>query len=154
MDWRRSDRVHAARPRRRTRPTAARGLIWQDYFWRMTRAAAVALALGIVIGFGAAIGLGALRTGGSSFAPIQSYDVLDDGQTLVLAIGIGRLSSIGYVAAEEDASSVRLRVLLVHHPGTATADLLRIDVRTYLESPLGSRSVLDQDGRVIPRRAR
>lgn len=119
----------------------------------MTRAV-VALALGIIIGFGGAVGVGALLTGGSSFASIQSYDVLDDGQTLVLAIGIGRLSSIGYVAAEEDASSVRLRVLLLHHPGTATADLLRIDLRTYLGSPLGSRSVLDQDGRSIPRRAR
>ena len=120
----------------------------------MARAVALALVLGIVIGFGAAIGVGALLTGGRSFAPIQSYDVLDDGQTLVLAIGIGRLSSIGYVAGEEDASSVRLRVLLVHHPGTATADLLRVDVRTYLQRPLGARSVLDQDGRVIPRRPR
>jgi hypothetical protein len=119
----------------------------------MTRAV-VALALGIIIGFGAAIGLGVLRTDGSSFASIQSYDVLDDGQTLVVAIGLGRLQSIGYVAAEEDASSVRLRVLLLHHPGSATLDLLRIDVRTYVGSPLGSRSVLDQDGRVIPRRAR
>ena len=118
----------------------------------MTRG--VALGLGIIIGFAAAIGLGVLRTGGSSFASLQSYDVLDDGQTLVLAIGIGRLNSIGYVAAEEDASSVRLRVLLLDHPGSATADLLRIDLRTYLGSPLGSRSVLDQDGRVIPRRAR
>lgn len=118
----------------------------------MTRV--VALALGIVIGFAAATGLGALRSPGSSFAPIQSYDILDDGQTLVLAIGVGRLASIGSVAAEEDGSSVRLRVPLLHHPGTATSDLLRIDVRTRLESPLGSRSVLDQDGRAIPRRAR
>jgi len=47
-----------------------------------------------------------------------------------------------------------VRVLVLHHPGTATADLLRIDVRTYLASPLGSRNVLDQDGRTIPRRAR
>ena len=118
----------------------------------MTRG--VALALGIAIGFAAAIGLGALRTPGSSFAPIQSYDVLDDGQTLVLTIGVGRLNSIGSVAAEEDASSVRLRVRLLNHSGTTTADLLLIDVRTYLEIPLGSRNVLDQDGRAIPRRAR
>ena len=104
--------------------------------------------------FVTAFGLGVLRTEGSSFAPIQSYDVLDDGQTLVLAIGVGRLDSIGYVAAEDEASSVRVRVLLLHHPGTATADLLRIDVRTYLASPLGSRSVLDQEGRTVPRRAR
>jgi hypothetical protein len=120
----------------------------------MRRGVALGLGLGIVIGFVAALGLGALRTGGSSFAPIQSYDVLDDGQTLVVAISIGRLASIGYVAEEEDASSVRLRVLLLHHPGSATADLLRIDVRTYLASPLGSRNVLDQEGRTVPRRAR
>lgn len=126
----------------------------QGYFWRMTRGVGVALVLGFVLGFGAALGVGGLRTGGSSLAAIQSYDVLDDGQTLVLAIGVGRLSSIGYVAADEDASSVHVRVLLVNHPGTATADLLRIDLRTYLGSPLGSRAVLDQDGRVIPRRSR
>jgi len=120
----------------------------------MTRAFALGLGLGIVIGFVAALGFGALRTGGSSFAPIETYDVLDDGQTLVLAIGVGRLDSIGYIAAEDDASSVRVRVLVIHHPGTATADLLRIDVRTYLASPLGSRSVLDQEGRTIPRHAR
>src|SRR5436309_15068687 len=30
-----------------------------------------------------------------------------------LAIGVGRLDSIGYVAADEDASSVRVRVLLL-----------------------------------------
>ena len=29
-----------------------------------------------------------------------------------------------------------------------------VDVRTYLASPLGSRSVLDQEGRTIPRHAR
>ena len=120
----------------------------------MTRGVALALGLGMVIGVAGALGLGALGTATSSFAPIQSYDVLDDDQTLVLAIGVGRLDSIGYVAAEGDASSVRLRVLLLHHPGTATADLLRIDVRTYLASPLGSRTVLDQDGRAIPRHAR
>ncbi len=118
----------------------------------MTRG--VALALGILIGVVAALGLGALRTAGSSFAAIQSYDVLDDGQTLVVAIGVGRLDSVGYVAAEEDASSVRVRVLLVHNPGTAPADLMRIDVRTQTGSPLGSRAVVDQDGRTIPRRAR
>jgi hypothetical protein len=120
----------------------------------MTRGVVLALGIGIGIGIAAAVGLGTLRTGASSFASIQSYDVLDDGQTLVLAIGVGRLDSIGYVAAEEDASSVRLRVLLMHHLGSATGDLLRIDVRTYLASPLGSRSVLDQDGRTVPRRAR
>ena len=120
----------------------------------MTRVFALGLGLGIVIGFVAALGFGALRTGGSSFAPIETYDVLDDGQTLVLAIGVGRLDSIGYIAAEDDASSVRVRVLVIHHPGTATADLLRIDVRTYLASPLSSRNVLDQEGRTIPRHAR
>ena len=120
----------------------------------MTRGFALGLGLGIAIGFVAALGFGALRTGGSSFAPIQTYDVLDDGQTLVLAIGVGRLDSIGYIAAEDDASSVRVRVLVIHHPGTATADLLRIDVRTYLASPLSSRNVLDQEGRTIPRHAR
>jgi len=120
----------------------------------MTRGIALGVGLGILIGIVAALGLDALRTGGSSFAPIQSYDVLDDGQTLVLAIGVGRLDSIGYVAADEDASSVRVRVLLLHHPGTATADLLRIDVRTFIASPLGSRTVLDQEGRSVPRRAR
>ena len=120
----------------------------------MTRGVAMGLGVGIVIGFVAALGLGVLRTEGTSFAPIQSYDVLGDDQTLVLAIGVGRLDSIGYIAAEDDASSVRVRVLVIHHPGTATADLLRIDVRTYLASPLGSRNVLDQDGRAIPRRAR
>lgn len=118
----------------------------------MTRG--VALTLGILIGVVATLGLGAFRAPGSSFGAIQSYDVLDDGQTLVLAIGAGRLDSVGYVAAEEDAVSVRVRVLLIHHPGTATADLMRIDVRTYIGSPLGSRVVLDQDGRDIPRRAR
>jgi hypothetical protein len=89
-----------------------------------------------------------------SFASIASYDLLEDGRTLVLAIGIGRLDSIGYVAADEDATSVRVRVLLLHHPGTATADRLRVDVRTGLGDVLGSRSVLDQDGRPVPRRAR
>ena len=118
----------------------------------MTRG--VTLALGIIIGFATAVGLGALRAPGTSFAPIESYDVLDDGQTLVLAIGVGRLNSIGFVAAEEDASSVRLRVRLLNHPGTVTSDLLLVTVRTYLENPLGSRSVMDQDGRAIPRRAR
>jgi hypothetical protein len=120
----------------------------------MTRGVALALGIGIVIGIAAALGVDALCTAASSFASIQSYDVLDDGQTLVLATGVGRLDSIGYVAADEDASSVRVRVLLMHHPGTATGDLLRIDVRTYLPSPLGSRSVLDHDGRAVPRRAR
>jgi len=120
----------------------------------VNRIVAVALVLGMVIGFGAAVAVGTLQLGGKSFAQIQSYDVLDDGQTLVLAVSIGRLTSIGYVAAEEDASSVRLRVLVLHHSGTATADLIRVDLRTYLESPLGSRTVVDQDGRVIPRRPR
>src|SRR5438046_10160633 len=103
----------------------------------MTRGIALGVGLGILIGIVAALGLDALRTGGSSFAPIQSYDVLDDGQTLVLAIGVGRLDSIGSIAADDDASSVRVRVLVLHQPGTATADLLPIDVRTYLASPTG-----------------
>jgi len=120
----------------------------------MTRGFAWGVGLGIVIGFVAAFGLGVLRTEGSSFAPIQGYDVLDDDQTLVLVIGVGHLDSIGYIAADDDASSVRVRVLVLHHSGSTTADLLRIDVRTYLASPLGSRNVLDQEGRAIPRRAR
>ena len=114
------------------------------------------LGLGIVIGIVVALGIVALRTNesGRSFAPIQSYDLLDDGQTLVLGIFVGRLDSIGYIAADEDPSSVRVRVLVLHHFGSATADLLRLDVFTHIASPLGSRSVLDQDGRTIPRRAR
>jgi hypothetical protein len=87
-----------------------------------------------------------------SFAEIQSYDVADDGRTLILRIGLGRLSSIGYIAAEEESAAVRARVLLLHHPGTATADLLLVDVRTGLGAPLGSRSVFDQDGRLVGRR--
>ena len=126
----------------------------RSYFWRMK--SGVALGLGILIGVVVALVIMAVRTSesGRSFAPIQSYDVLADGQTLVLAVYAGRLDSIGYVAAEEDASSVRVRVLLLHHTGTGTADLLRLDVYTNTASPLGSRSVLDQDGRAIPRRAR
>jgi hypothetical protein len=114
--------------------------------------AVIVIGIGIVV----AIAIIALRIAepSRSFASIQSYDLLDDGRTLVLGIGIGRLQSIGYIAAEEDASSVRVRVLLLHHPGTATADLLLVDVRTGLGSALGSRSVVDQDGRTVPRRAR
>ena len=118
----------------------------------MSRVAVIVLGIAIVIGMAVV----AIRVAepSRSFASIQSYDLLDDGRTLVLGIGIGRLSSIGYIAAEEDASSVRVRVLLLHHPGTATADLLLVDVRTGLGSALGSRSVVDQDGRTVPRRAR
>jgi hypothetical protein len=117
----------------------------------MSRGAAIVLGIAII-----AIAIVALRVAepSRSFASIQSYDVLADGRTLVLGIGIGRLQSIGYIAAEEDASSVRVRVLLLNHPGTATADLLLVDVRTGLGSALGSRSVVDQDGRTVPRRVR
>jgi hypothetical protein len=43
----------------------------------VTRGVALALGIGIVIGIAAALGLSALGTAASSFAPIQSYDVLD-----------------------------------------------------------------------------
>jgi hypothetical protein len=65
-----------------------------------------------------------------------------------------RLDSIGYVAADEDTSSVRARVLLLHHFGSVPADRPGIDVRTVLANALGPRRVLDQDGRVIPQRPR
>jgi hypothetical protein len=115
-----------------------------------------ALGLGIVIGLGLALVIVVLRPGelGRSFAPIQSYEVLAEGQTLVLSVLAGRLDSIGYIAAEEDASSVHVRVLLLHHTGSSTADLLRLDVYTNIASPLGSRSVVDQGGHGIPRRVR
>jgi hypothetical protein len=113
-----------------------------------------AIVLGIAIVIGIAIVALRVAEPSRSFAAIQSYDLLDDGRTLVLGIGIGRLQSIGYIAADEDASSVSVRVLLLNHPGTATADLLLVDVRTGISNALGSRSVVDQDGRTLPRRAR
>ena len=114
----------------------------------------VAIVFGIAIVIGIAFVVLRVAEPSRSFASIQSYDLLDDGRTLVLGIGIGRLQSIGYIAADEDASAVRVRVLLLNHPGTATSDLLLVDVRTGLGGALGSRSVVDQDGRTVPRRAR
>jgi hypothetical protein len=109
-------------------------------------AAAILIAVAVV----------ALRIGepGRSFASIHSYDLLADGRTIVLALGVGRLDSIGSIGADEDASSVRVRVLLLHHSGTAPGDIQRVDVYAVLKDPLGSRTVLDQDGRAVPRRAR
>ncbi len=110
----------------------------------------------IVIGTVIAIAVVTLRSSEPrrSFAPIESYSVLDDDRTLVLAIGLGHLDSIGYIATDEDSTSVHARVLLLNHQGTSTADMLRIDVRTRLAAPLGSRAVVDQDGRTIRRGGR
>jgi hypothetical protein len=120
----------------------------------MSRRSALILGVAIAIVVGLAIVVLRLAEPSRSFASIASYDLLEDGRTVVLAIGVGRLDSIGYVAADEDASSVRVRVLLLHHTGSAPADLLLIDVRTVLGSALGSRIIVDQDGRLVPRRAR
>jgi hypothetical protein len=120
----------------------------------MTRRSVAAVLVSVVVIVAFAVVVLRMSDPRRSFASIQSYDLLEDGRTIVLAIGVGRLDSIGYVAADEDPSSVHVRVLLLHHSGSAPADLLRVDVRTTLADGLGSRSVLDQDGRVIPRRAR
>jgi hypothetical protein len=113
-------------------------------------AVAVAFVAGVVVGFLSPLLLQADR----SFAPISAYDVLEDGRILELSIGIGHLDSIGYVAAAEDGARVELRVLVLHHRGSSTAELLLVTVRTGLATPLGSRAVVDQDGRTIPRRQR
>jgi hypothetical protein len=116
--------------------------------WRV----ASAFVLGAVVGALVAVLVSGLIAPARSFAEIRSYDLTDDGRTLILTIGMGRLSSIGYIAADAESGVVRARVLLLHHLGTATSDLLLVDVRTGLSAPLGTRTVVDQEGRSIPRR--
>lgn len=120
----------------------------------MSRGTALSVGIAMSIVVGGAIVAFRMSEPGHSFAAVENYDLLDDGRTIVLTIGVGRLHSIGYIAVDEDANSVRVRVLLLRHFGSAPADLLRIDVRAMLANTLGSRSVLDHDGRTIPRRAR
>jgi hypothetical protein len=83
-----------------------------------------------------------------------SYESAPERQEIVLNVGLGRLDSIGFIATQEDANSVRINVSVLHWHGTAPADRRIVYVPIGLESPLGIRSVLDAAGQPIPLRRR
>ena len=87
----------------------------------------------------------------------SSYSVSEDGRTITVEFGVGVCPPATYGA---DATETDRRVVLVvsartwqtQAPGTACIELAKIErASVTLESPLGQRAVVDQDGTVVVR---
>jgi hypothetical protein len=88
-------------------------------------------------------------------AALLSYELAPGGQQEIrLLVGLGRLDSINFVDAQEDANAVRISVDVLRWRGTVPADMKMIYVPVALAQPLGTRSVLDSAGKAIPLRTR
>jgi hypothetical protein len=86
-------------------------------------------------------------------ASLLSYEPAPGGrQEILVLVGLGRLDSVNFVEAQEDASAVRVNVSIIHWRGTAPADMKMVFIPVPLQGPLGSRSVLDGSGQPIPLR--
>jgi hypothetical protein len=118
------------------------------------RAASVVVAFigGTLLG---AVGGAALLNSTPGPANLLSYEPAPEGrQEILVLLGLGRLDSINFVDAQEDSNAVRISVSVIHWRGTAPSDMKLVFVPVPLESPLGSRSVLDGAGQPIPLRRR
>lgn len=119
------------------------------------RATVTALLVGLVVGaLGVGLVMGQINSPTQGPASVASYEPTTDNQLITVAVLVGRLDSIGSAGTQEDTDSVRINVSLLHWRGTAPADLFRVYVPIRLERALGSRRVLDAEGKPLPQRAR
>jgi hypothetical protein len=111
----------------------------------------LALIVGAIVG---AVGVAALPNATVGSASLLSYASAPEGQEILVLVGLGRLDSISFVDAQDDANAVRVNVSVIHSRGAVPADMKMIYVPVALQRPLGERSVLDATGRPVPRRMR
>ena len=112
----------------------------------------LAFIAGAVVG---ALGVAALPNSTLRSADLLSYESAPEGrQEILMRVGLGRLDSINFVEAQEDANAVRVNVSVIHSRGLVPADMKMVYVPVTLERPLGTRSVLDATGRPVPLRTR
>ncbi len=118
--------------------------------------AAVAAAAFAVAGIAIAVvaEMNAVNTPAEYEAKIEDYVPSTDGRQIIVTVQLRRVDEVVQATAREDASSVRVSVILRSHRADVTADLRRVDVPIGLASPLDSRSVLDAEGRAVPLRTR
>lgn len=83
-------------------------------------------------------------------ADLQSYAPAADGRQITVTATMTRLDTIEIASAQEDATSVKVTVLLRRRSGTSPADLLFVEVPVPLNQPLDGRTVVDANGKPIP----
>src|SRR5688500_5055615 len=102
--------------------------------------------LGAVVGF-------SLFNSTPGRATLLSYEPAPDGrQEILVLLGLGRVDSINFVDAQEDANAIRVNVSVIHWRGLVPADMKMVYVPVVLQRPLGDRSVLDAAGQPVPLR--
>jgi len=70
------------------------------------------------------VGGAALLNATRGQATLLSYEFAPEGQQEIrVLVGLGRLDSINFVDAQEDANAVRISVDVLHWRGTAPADM-------------------------------
>ncbi len=106
----------------------------------------------IALAFIAGALFGALALPSSTLASgkILSYETVPEANEIRVLVGLGRLDSINFVDAQEDANAVRVNVSLLRGRGTVPADMKLVYLPVALQSPLGARGVLDAGGRPVP----
>ena len=113
---------------------------------RTTRIITIAAIVGLIAitVFLAYEGLNAAGT-----AQIVGYQQTGDDRRIVIVVGLGRLQDIAEREVHEDARSVTVIVHTTSQRGTAPSDLIFFPVTVGLQSPLGTRTVLDRRGNAV-----
>jgi hypothetical protein len=90
---------------------------------------------------------------GRATAEIQGYRVAPGPAQIIVVYGNGPADGAGGAEVLEQSTS-RVMVRVTYQPSTEpqTANLVFRDVVVPLDAPLGSRTVIDQAGREVPRR--
>lgn len=83
-------------------------------------------------------------------AQIVGYQQTGDPRRIVIVVGLGRLEDIAEREVREDARSVTVNVHTTSQRGTVPSDLAFFPVTVGLQSPLGTRAVLDKNGNAVP----
>jgi hypothetical protein len=84
--------------------------------------------------------------------PIAYYTVSADERVLRATVSVGRQDTVESATANETPTTVQAIVRATRRPGTYLSDLRLVEIPVTLQSPLGSRTVLDADGNTPPRR--
>jgi hypothetical protein len=82
-------------------------------------------------------------------AQIVGYQQTADSRRIVIVVALGRLQDIAEREVHEDAGSVIVNVHTTSQRGTAPSDLTFFPVTIALQSPLGTRTVLDRSGNAV-----
>ena len=83
------------------------------------------------------------------FAPLDTFEPVDDGRVLVAQAIHGQGEAILWSGAREEPDKVTVFVLRLHPPGIRAGLALRSTIEVRLTSALGNRALVDGTGRRV-----